>query len=363
MFKLLVPTNPLLVLGLMALSALTSAAETWPGAHWEEAAPADKGLDPAGLEDVAAFLGGRGCVVRDGKLVYQWGDIAKRGDVASAVKPWYSTFLFMAVEDGKLKSVDENLVTYEPRLADINAALGHKDRDITFRHAANQVSCYGVSEAPGTAYDYNDWQMALFADTLFQKVWGVGWDTIDQGLLAPRLTDVLQCEDAPTFIAFGTGNRPGRLGVSPRDFARFGLLYLRGGRWKDQQVISAEHARMAVNSPLPASLPRTTAVAAELIPGQRTLGSQRIPDDQTDHYGSYSWLWWVNGVKRDGKRRWPDAPEEVFCALGHKNGQRGIAVLPGLDMIVSWNDTTLGNHPEEANPLNTFFQKLRAAVN
>lgn len=347
---------------LIAAVSVSAFAEVWPERQWAELSPAAAGLDSAGLERLAEFMGGRGCVVRAGKLVYQWGDITKRGDVASAVKPWFSTFLFMAVDDGALKSLDTPLVEFEPRLAEINVTLDCKDRSITFRHAANQISCYGVAEAPGTAYDYNDWQMALFADTLFQKVWGFDWDTVDQGLLAPRLTDVLQCEDSPTFSAFGPSNRRGRLGVSPRDFARFGLLYLRQGRWRDQPVISAEHARMAVTSPLPASLPRTKGVAAEMIPAQRSLGSERVPDNQTEHFGSYSWLWWVNGVDRDGRRMWTNAPEDVFCALGHKNGQRGIAVIPSLDMVVSWNDTTLGDHSEKDRPLNVAFQKLMAAV-
>ena len=337
-------------------------AESWPDAQWAEESPAKAGLNVAALDDMATFLGGRGCVVRGGKLVYQWGEITKRADVASAAKPWFSTFLFLAVEAGKLKSLDTPLVEFEPRLAQINAPLNHKDRNITFRHAANQTSCYGVAEMPGTAYDYNDWQMALFTDTLFQKVWDYDWSAVDQALLAPRLTDILQCEDNPTLLTFGPGDRPGRVGVSPRDFARFGLLYLREGRWRDQQVIRAEHARMAVTSPLPPSLPRTKAVAAELIPGQRSLGSRQIPDNQTDHFGSYSWLWWLNGIDRDGKRMWPDAPEDVYCALGHKNGQRGIAVIPSLDLVLSWNDTTLGNHAEEERPLNTAFQKLMAAV-
>ncbi len=36
---------------------------------------------------------------------------------------------------------------------------GFKDRDITWRHMANQVSCYEIGAKPGTAFDYNDWQM------------------------------------------------------------------------------------------------------------------------------------------------------------------------------------------------------------
>ena len=101
-------------------------------------------------------------MVRHGYMVYTWGDHKRRGDVASACKPWFSHFLFKAVEDGKIKSVDEKVIKWEPRLKDINAKLGHKDRGITWRHFANQTSCYQLAEKPGTAYAYNDWQMALF---------------------------------------------------------------------------------------------------------------------------------------------------------------------------------------------------------
>ena len=35
-----------------------------------------------------------------------------------------------------------------------------------------------------------------------------------------------------------------------RDLARFGLLYLRGGRWKDRQVLEPDLARLALGSPV-----------------------------------------------------------------------------------------------------------------
>ena len=349
----------------VAIATVPAPAEpaaVWPDAQWARLAPVEAGLDPALLDEIAVYFGGRGCVVRAGHLVYEWGDIAKRGDVASAVKPWFCTLLFLAVESGRIESLDTPMATFEPRLAEINPALDHKDRAITFRHAANQTSCYGVRERPGTAFDYNDWQMALFASTLIEKVYGANWDTADGAVLGPLLTDLLQCEDAPTFSAFGPEGRRGRLGISPRDFARFGLFFLRGGAWRGQPILTPEHARMAISSPLPPELQRTTGEVAEMIPGQTSLGSERIPDNQTDHFGSYSWLWWVNGVDRDGRRMWPDAPADVYCALGHKNGQRGIAVIPGMDLVLSWNDTTLGDRPEQPHPLNAVFQMLEAAV-
>lgn len=322
----------------------------YPGPTWAEKTPAEVGMDAGKLDALRDHVGGRGCVVRHGYLVYTWGDPGKRGDVASAAKPWYSHFLFRAVEDGKIASLDDPASAVEPRLSSINADLGFKDRRITWRHLANQTSCYGVTEEPGTAFDYNDWQMALFWDCLFLKAYGATYDDVDATVLHPLLTDILQCEDEPTFMAFGTGDRPGRVGVSVRDFARFGLLYLRKGNWRGRQLISEEHATMAVGSALAGTFPRTESREAEMIPGQRTMGSRNIPDNQCDHLGSYSWLWWTNGVDREGKRHWPDAPEDAYGAFGH-GGPRAMVVIPSLDVILSWNDARVKSREMENEAL------------
>jgi CubicO group peptidase (beta-lactamase class C family) len=332
--------------------------EVYPGETWATRPPEQVGLDAAGLEAFSDHVGGRGCVVRGGCLVHTWGDAARRGDVASAAKVFYSHFLFKAVEDGKLPGLDEKAVKYEPRLAGINAGLGHKDRQITFRHFANQTSCYGLVERPGTAYAYNDWQMALFWDVLFLKVYGATYSTVDAKVLRPLLTGPLGCQDKPTMMAFGTKNRAARVAISPRDFCRFGLLYLRGGRWKDRQLIAAKYTRMAAAESLPNSIPRAGSKAAEMIPRQRSIGSERIPDNQTDHMGSYSWLWWTNGVDREGKRHWPDAPNDAFGAFGH-GGIRAMVILPGLDLIVSWNDSKTRGRQQESQALKLLVEAVK----
>jgi CubicO group peptidase (beta-lactamase class C family) len=322
---------------LYLFSEMPHAGTVYPGATWEKRRPEEVGLSRAKLDAFRDFVGGRGCVIRHGYMVYTWGDASRRGDVASAAKPVYAHFLFKAIEEGRISGLDERVNKYEPRLNELNGDLGYKDRNITWRHLATQTSCYGVTEAPGTAFDYNDWQMALFWDLLFLKVYGATYENVDEKVLRPILTDPIQCEDNPTFMAFGTKDRPGRLAISPRDFARFGLLYLRGGSWKEKRLISERHAIMAVTNPLPNSIPRTAGKAAEMIPGQRSIGSRRIPDDQTDHFGSYSFLWWINGMDRNGRRHWPDVPVDTYGAFGH-GGPRAMVVIPSLDLIVSWND-------------------------
>jgi CubicO group peptidase (beta-lactamase class C family) len=262
----------------------------FPGKVWAVRPPREVGLDAAGLDRLRDLMGGRGCVVRHGYLVYSWGDPTRSADVASACKPVFVHFVFKAIEEGRISSIDAPVVRWERRLNGLNAALGCKDRTITWRHLACQTSCYGVREAPGTAYDYSDFNMALLFDTLMEKVYGAAGDRVDADVLHPRLTDLLEFEDGPTLMAFGAKDRPGRLGISVRDFARFGLLYLRRGQWNGRQIIRREHAVQAVTSPVAAAMPRTHGEEAEMIPGQRSLGGG---NNQTDHFASYSFAWWI----------------------------------------------------------------------
>jgi CubicO group peptidase (beta-lactamase class C family) len=342
------------ILSISTGSAVALDAPVYPGRTWEARTPATVGMQTTTLTAFAQTVGGRGCVVRCGYMVYAWGDADKRSDVASACKPVYVHFLLKAVEDGRLKTTDEPVRLVEPRLDALNAALDHKDRRIRWRDLAYQTSCYGVRERPAQAYDYSDYNMALLFDTLFLKVYGSTWATVDRDVFHPMLTDPLQCQDNPTLMAFGTDNHPGRLAISPRDFARFGLLYARHGNWKGTQLISPRHARMAVTNPLPNSIPRTAGQPAEMIAGQRSIGGR---NNQTDHLGSYSWAWWTNGADRQGRRHWPDAPLDTYGAFGH-GGIRAMIVIPSLDLVVSWNDAQTEGRERE----NQALKLLVAAV-
>ena len=89
-----------------------------------------------------------------------------------------------------------------------------------------------------------------------------------------------------------------------------------------------------------------------MIALQRSIGGG---NNQTDHLGSYSWAWWANGVGRDGRRHWPSAPVETFAALGHA-GKRAMIVVPTLDMIVSWNDSTINGREREDHALDLLLK-------
>jgi len=331
--------------------AAEEAKPVFPGKEWKTAAPAAVGLDKNKLAEMPKFMGGRGCVVRHGLMVYTWGDPAERLDIASAVKPWYTLFLLKAFEDGKIKSLDDKINIWEPRLNPLNPGLDYKDRLITWRHLANQISCYGVKEKPGEAFDYSDFNMAFFFDTLFLKVYGSTWEKVDEEVLHPLLTDVLQCQDNPTFMAFGEDRR-GRMRISLRDFARFGLLYLHKGNWNGKPLINEKLAAMAYTTPLPNSISRTKGESAETIEGQRSIGGG---NNQCDHAGSYSFAWWINGVGRDGQRHWPDAPADAFGAFGH-GGIRVCVIFPTQDAVVCWNETNIESAEQENQAMKIFME-------
>lgn len=324
------------------LSLLLAVADgqpaIFPGAAWETATPDAVGLSTAKLEALRDLVGGRGCVVRHGYLVFTWGDPARSGDVASAVKPVISTLLLLAVQEGKLTSVDDKLADVEPRLRALNDG---KDAAITWRHLASQTSGYGLAEAPGKAYSYNDYALALYYDTLMQKVYQ------DQGtnVLKTRLADVLQFEDRYTFEAFGPNDRPGRLALSVRDFARFGLLCLRQGKWRDRQVVRKDLVELALTNPVPADFPLAGDKDADMLPRQRTLGGNKRITRVGPGY--YSFNWWLNRTDRDGRRLFADAPADTYVASGH-GGQRMLWIIPSLDLIVVWNDARVDD--QDRNP-------------
>jgi len=113
---------------------------------------------------------------------------------------------------------------------------------------------------------------------------------------------------------------------------------------------------MAVTSPLPTSLPESTEELAEMIPGQRTHGRVARRQKQGPHSGSYSWLWWTNGIDRSGRRHFPDAPADLYGAFG-KHGN-AMVVIPSLDLVVSWSSREM----ESVTARNEAFKRLVQSV-
>jgi CubicO group peptidase (beta-lactamase class C family) len=325
-----------------------TGSDVLPGKVWEQRTPSEAGLDAKKLDQLQKLVGGRGCVMRNGFLAYSWGDMSKSQDLASAAKPVISTLLLMAVQDGKLKSVDDRLANVEPRLKDLN---GGKDSRIAWRHLASQTSGYGLTEKPGEAWAYNDFALALYYQALMARLFHeTGTDVLRSRLAAP-----LQFEDSYAFDALGAA-RPGRLALSLRDFARIGLLYLRDGYWGDRHILPAKSVEMALNSPVPAGLPRTAGKNADMLSGQKSMGGGKNITPIGPGY--YSFNWWLNRTDKNGKRLFAALPPDTFIAAGH-GGEKIMICIPRWDLIVSWYTNEVNDF--DASPTNPNTKCNRAA--
>ena len=131
--------------------------------------------------------------------------------------------------------------------------------------------------------------------------------------------------------------------------ARIGLLYLRRGRWKDQQLISAafiDLARTTVKEVV--DLPEHPAA----VSGGRQWSNQY--GNASTHYGL---LWWNNA---DGTLK--EVPKDAYWSWSLYDSL--IVVIPSLDIVVSragksWKRDPKGQHYDVLKP---FLEPIVASV-
>lgn len=300
----------------------------FPGETWETVRPVEAGLDESKLaeaRDYALTGAGSGMITRHGRLVMAWGDPDRSYDLKSSTKSIGVTALGLALKDGKA-NLEDFAVRFEPAIGippEINRATGWIPR-ITLKHLATQTAGFEkpggytrILFEPGTKWDYSDsgpnWLADCLtriyredmSDFLFRRVFteiGVGPEDLRWRPNAYRPRDL---EDVPR-REFGSG-----IHANVDAMARIGYLYLRGGRWKDRQLIPREFVDEA-RRPVP-----SVVGLPEHAPEQHGNAS--------DHYG---YLWWNNA---DGTLA--NVPKDAFWSWGLYDSL--ILVVPSLDMVVS----------------------------
>jgi CubicO group peptidase (beta-lactamase class C family) len=323
----------------MSVPILSKPVETvFPGKTWETREPREAGLDEAPLGQIARLLGGRGCIVKDGRVAAQWGPQSVASDWLSSAKPVFSTLLLFAVAEGKIQGP-------EAPIAGFGWPLQPKDRTMTFVHLANMVSGYARPEAPGAAWAYNDFAINLYQITLFDYLFREGPEA---AAMHPRRLGFLELEDG---LRFRPGNR--RLLASVRDFARIAWCWLHRGRWKDTQLLPLQLFNRYHRPQVPPALPHTANTATQDYLGVRSFGGG------SDHFtkfgpGIYGFNWWFNGTSRLHPDRvtWPDAPRDTFMTIGA--GGNCSAVIPSLGIVLAaaganWGDLAPGNRDAPQN--------------
>jgi CubicO group peptidase (beta-lactamase class C family) len=160
-----------------------------------------------------------------------------------------------------------------------------------------------LAHDPGSRFSYSSGSTNILSRIVADQV-GHG-ETYNEYLHSRLFEPLGMREPVAGFDGAGVFVASSFLHAQALDFAKFGLLYLRGGLWESEQLVSREWAATA-----------------------------QVPFSLDEEDGSfYSWQWWVTGDEFG-----------TYLASGYE-GQR-IIVVPGLDAVV----VRLGHTPSENYP-------------
>lgn len=368
----------LVLAGFFLIAGCSQSSTYYPGPDedWQHQAPESLGLNPARLEkamifaknsetsapsDLRQLLKSRssgpydelvgpvkdrgdinGLVIKNGYIVYEFGDTRRVDMTFSVTKSFLSTTAALALDDGLIKNLQDPVENY---VTDGNFD-GPRHSRITWQHLLQQTSEWEGTlwdkpdladrrkgrdrelREPGAFWEYNDvrvnlaalallhvWQKPL-PQVLKEKVMDAIGATDTWQWHGYRNSDVVINEQTMKSVS-GGGHWGGGMWISARDMARFGYLFLRRGKWKDKQIFSESWVD-AITTPC-------------------------------DVQPTYGYMWWLN----TGGQLWKDVPETSYAALG--GGSNIIWIYPEHDMVVvvRWIDRA---------KVNEFLQKISSAV-
>jgi len=251
----------LAILASLLWGRVAAAQDRFPGTAWDHVPPAQSGWSEAALADVqdwskeihsTAFM-----VVHRGVVVAEWGETAKRTELASVRKSLLSADLGIAVAERKI-SLDSTLA--QLGIDDNPPSLTEVEKQATVRMLLEARS--GVyhpalyetpamakrrpargSHEPGSFWYYNNWDFNALG-TIYEQATGTGiYDALDRLIAKPIGMQDYRPQDGVYFPGADSIHRAYPLRMSARDLARFGLLYLNKGAWAGKQVVPADWVR------------------------------------------------------------------------------------------------------------------------
>lgn len=307
----------LLVPGLVALRA---QQDVYPGASWERIAlPESVGWSSARLQaarDHAATIKTAAVmIILGGRVLDEWGETATKFNIHSIRKSLLSAMYGIHVADGRIDlaktmealGADDN----EPSLTEMERQATLRDvlkaRSGVYHPALYETASMAAarptrgSHPPGTFWYYNNWDFNV-AGTLFERLTKTNlFREFERSIAGPLGMQDYRVEDGQYVTGRDSVYPAYPFRLTARDMARFGLLFLRNGRWGWRQVVPS-------------------AWVAESVASYSDAGAS----------GGYGYMWWVaaNGKHLPGV----SIPDGSYSARGA--GGHYILVLPAYDVVI-----------------------------
>lgn len=309
--------------GLFCLFGHARAAEIadrFPGAEWDHAMPAAAGWSADRLKAAEEWSGKIGStaiiVVHHGAIVGEWGNTSAKTPLASVRKSLLSALYGIAVERGQI-NLNQNLAQLgiddnEPSLSAEEKAATVRDL-LQARSGVYHAALYETpgmaarrpprhSHPPGTFWYYNNWDFntlrAIYEHATKHSI----FDAFDSEIARPVGMQDYTPRDGAYVTGADSVYPAYPFEMSARDLARFALLYLHNGKWRETQLVPA-------------------AWVAE----------STKPYSQSNFGPGYGHMWWT-GFFESAIAPSVHVPEGTFFAWGA--GGQFAFVMPAFDLVV-----------------------------
>ena len=245
------PMRRLLTL-LITLLAWSSWANAEPGLHWQTSIPDDMSISREVQEFAAEQKPTAILVARDDVIVASWGDIGAKVNVRSVRKSLLSALYGIAVDEGRINLAS---TLTELEIDDVPPALSPAEKKATVRellmarsgiyHPAayetermKEIRPPRESHPPGSFWYYNNWDFNVLGTIYRQSVDDI-FANFEKLIARPIGMEDFSARDGE-YLKESASSHPAYLfRMSARDLARFGLLFLNGGRWNGTPLIPA----------------------------------------------------------------------------------------------------------------------------
>jgi CubicO group peptidase (beta-lactamase class C family) len=312
-------------LGLPLAAFAAFADEAWPVPDWQSVPAAERLFPEAALGPVLAFAQEQNSrallLVRGGRLEaeHYFGDwtAGQNHSLASAAKSITSLLTGIAIAEKHLPGVEAPVSTWFPDFSNANATLAdlltmrgglpyEKKLQAAMHRAPDWLAfirSQPLARPPGERFLYSGFDPILLAAVL-QRATGQPLDVFaKEKLFTPLgITSAVWEGDERGLINGGS-----QLAMTARDFARFGVLCLRKGRWQDQQIVPADWM--------------ATSTANKFEKG----------------WPWYGYYWWKLPAEAEAAD-----PRLAGCYFASGGGGQHLIVLPQLDLAI----VRLGSEPK-----------------
>ncbi|WP_210583349.1 serine hydrolase [Streptomyces sp. GESEQ-35] len=295
------------------------------GAEWSSTPPEEQGMDSTLLRTGLTKLGNNASlfsalVIRHDRLVaeqyYHGSGVQRSNNVHSASKSILQALVHIAIAKGDIGSLDDPVADYLPEYF---GNVSPDKKKITIRHMLTMTSGLDWTEdstegqveeasnwvqtilgrslvsVPGATYNYSSGNTHIVSAVLQKATHMSTCQFAHQHLFQPMGITAEHWGRDPRGIFSGGYN----LYLTPREMAKFGLLYLHDGKWDGQSLVP-----------------------------QRAVRAAQARTTQVDDTIAYSEGWWMHTI----------SGRSMYFAWGY--GGQFIYVIPSADIVLVTSENT-----------------------